>query len=292
VFYYNGQRITATEVNAPSVTCVDESAQRKHIGKSRENFNAGFDGYLDEVRIYNRLLSSDEINRLYKIGATAKFGVANNNGSLTDGLVGYWSFDGKDVAGSDPLTAYDRSGQGNNATSSGSSVPSRVLGRLGQALSFDGANDFLAMNSVPPVTGDAAVSFWMYTTANPGTNKAMLYLVNPGSENTDFIVVGIDTGGKISADAADTGNGSNQRVATNTWLHIAVTKTASNVRQVFVNGVDDTSNTSSPFGGPTARGFIGSSSGVAFFNGVIDDVRIYNRALSADEIKRLYNMGR
>lgn len=39
-------------------------------------------------------------------------------------------------------------------------------------------------------------------------------------------------------------------------------------------------------------GQIGSHFAGFYFNGLIDDVRIYNRVLSADEIKRLYNMGR
>src|SRR3989338_2465947 len=58
---------------------------------------------------------------------------------LTNGLVGYWSFDGKDMAGN---TAYDRSGQGNNGTLTNG--PTRAIGKIGQGLSFDGSNDYVA----------------------------------------------------------------------------------------------------------------------------------------------------
>src|SRR3989344_8190545 len=57
---------------------------------------------------------------------------------LTNGLVGYWSFDGKDMAG---VTAYDRSGQNNNGTLTNG--PVRAIGKIGQGLSFDGSNDYV-----------------------------------------------------------------------------------------------------------------------------------------------------
>ena len=52
---------------------------------------------------------------------------------LTNGLVGSWSFDGPDMAG---VTAYDRSGNANNGTLTNG--PVRAVGRIGQALGFDG----------------------------------------------------------------------------------------------------------------------------------------------------------
>ena len=51
------------------------------------------------MRIYNRVLSVDEIKRLYKIGATAKLGISHTNDSLGTGLVGHWTFDGPALAG-------------------------------------------------------------------------------------------------------------------------------------------------------------------------------------------------
>jgi hypothetical protein len=64
---------------------------------------------------------------------------------------------------------------------------------------------------------------------------------------------------------------------------------------VYLNGVDDTGasggNTGTYFG-PSTPGAIGNNNTSAAFNGDIDEVRLYNRALSADEVAALYNMGR
>src|SRR3989338_6513170 len=100
----------------------------------------GFKGTIDDVRIYNRALSADEIKRLYKIGATLKINTSINNDSLQKGLVGYWSFEGKDMAGN---TAYDRSGNANNGTLTG----------------VDGSTDTIAVDGTP--------STGTFTTGNP-----------------------------------------------------------------------------------------------------------------------------
>src|SRR3990167_9951146 len=63
---------------------------------------------------------------------------------LNSGLVGYWSFDGKDMAGG---TAYDRSGNSNNGTltppAGGGPLP--AIGKIGQGLSFVGVGDYVSV---------------------------------------------------------------------------------------------------------------------------------------------------
>src|SRR3990167_5976240 len=74
---------------------------------------------------------------------------------LNSGLVGYWSFDGKDMAGN---TAYDRSGQNNNGTLTNG--PTRTIGKIGQGLSFDGRNDVIdaGTNITPKVRSEEHTS--------------------------------------------------------------------------------------------------------------------------------------
>jgi hypothetical protein len=59
------------------------------------------------------------------------------NGSLQNGLVGWWTFDGKDIAlRGGKMTAYDKSENGNTASSRAGTPPTRTLGKIGQGLSF------------------------------------------------------------------------------------------------------------------------------------------------------------
>src|SRR3989337_2906315 len=85
---------------------------------------------------------------------------------LNSGLVGYWSFDGPDMAN---VTAYDRSGNANNGTLTNG--PTRAVGRIGQGLSFDGSNDYVSFgnaSSLNPATA-ITISAWINTSA-PMTN--------------------------------------------------------------------------------------------------------------------------
>jgi len=70
-----------------------------------------------------------------------------NTVSLTQGLVGYWPFDGSTINWTTPgNTFYDISGNGNNATSTGmSTTSSPVSGKIGQALNFSGASNYLSV---------------------------------------------------------------------------------------------------------------------------------------------------
>src|SRR3989338_8602942 len=77
---------------------------------------------------------------------------------LTNGLVGYWSFDGKDMAGN---TAYDRFGQGNNGTLT--SGPTRAIGKIGQGLSFYGVDDYVDAGDTASlsISGAITISAWI-----------------------------------------------------------------------------------------------------------------------------------
>jgi hypothetical protein len=95
-----------TEGSSPSGDPSSDAASNLSIGNFDTTGPRTLDGLIDGVRIYNRALSPDEIKRLYIIGAAGKLGVAANNDSLAKGLVGYWNFDGKDMAGNSTAGEY------------------------------------------------------------------------------------------------------------------------------------------------------------------------------------------
>jgi hypothetical protein len=129
-----------------------------------------FTGTIDDVRIYNRALTPQEIKRLYNIGGTLHIAASQNN-KITNGLIGMWSFDAPDLAGT---VAYDRSGQGNDGTLTND--PTRAIGKIGQALSFDGADDYVT------ITNPGLPTNLDFTSGNKITLSAWIYPTNLPSE--------------------------------------------------------------------------------------------------------------
>src|SRR3990167_8735704 len=85
----------------------------------------------------------------------------SQNSLMTNGLVGLWTFDGADISGT---TAYDRSANTNNGTLTNGPVV--TLGRLGQAVDFDGSNDYVSVADNATLdfddTADLSISGWFY----------------------------------------------------------------------------------------------------------------------------------
>ena len=254
----------------------------------------GFKGTIDEVRIYNRALSADEIKRLYKIGATLKINTSINNDSLQKGLVGYWSFDGKDMAN---ITAYDRSGNTNNGTLTGG--PTRAIGKLGQGLSFDGSNDYVRATRSSSLNGafDGAYSVSMWFKSNSSATIKTFYHISDASSGSHMAFFNYQSVGKVTmysrnATLADTLESNTSNLNNDVWRMVTFIQTGTNML-IYIDGVLDNSRANGTLVTSSDIDlFIGARSfSDRFFPGLIDDVRIYNRALSADEIKRLYKIG-
>jgi len=267
-----------------------------------------FPGLIDEVRIYNRALSPDEIKRLYRIGATLTLSHTRKN-TLTDGLVGHWTFDGPDMSGD---LALDASGQGNDGTltPSAGGGPIRAAGKIGQALDFDDIEDYVDTNYAPNIDSSTglSISAWVKTPASGVGDDLMSSLKEAGAndpkvtfstgsggcvESTDVNwAVADDDGTSISACASTVGDGE--------WHHLVGTLNRdTNLLSLYIDNVFKDDTDASAIGGIDLSGnafYIGARNSrgadASHFPGLIDDVRIYNRALSADEVKRLYNMGR
>src|SRR3989338_6370962 len=137
-FYING----VTDGSA-SVGSVSLPSGEKRIGCWSEGAgsNVDFDGLIDDVRIYNRALSAGEVTQLYNIGK-AKANVSN--AVISNGLVGYWTFDGATTTWSSATAGItgDLSGNFNTGTLTNMNrATSPIIGKIGQGLKFDGTND-------------------------------------------------------------------------------------------------------------------------------------------------------
>ncbi|OGM90939.1 hypothetical protein A2755_01925 [Candidatus Wolfebacteria bacterium RIFCSPHIGHO2_01_FULL_48_22] len=213
-----------------------------------------------------------------------------------DGLVGYWTFD--EGTGT---TAADSSGNGNTGTlTNGPTWQSDSNCKVRGCLSFDGSNDYVMvgapeiLNSTFNTTNSFSVIEWVNLIGSAGYypqfNKG-LYGPSPG-----FTIHGINgrlEGGDGSTHGFDLDNtfGANDMRGTG-WKFTVVTYDGTAFRG-YTNGLLASTNPwSYGIGSTDAYDLIIGSFWGSNFTGIIDDVRIYNRALSAAEIQAIYNSTR
>lgn len=273
------------------------------IGINSPTFDpcCAFDGQIDEVRIYNRALGANEVAALARAGA-ARIGASSvdlaRGSSLEQSIAGHWTFDGKDTTWTSASagTVTDVSGGGTTATLTNMSrSTSPIGGMLGQGFNFDGTNDFV---DAPVATDPTAytISAWVKPTDVTSTN--IFVRTTAGQQATLFShQLRITSGSKFQAYTYDGVSQSvlgTSDVVANTWHHVVTTAENGGSLRLYVNGVEEgTPDTIGTLWTSGDRYYIGSNSGdgMGYFSGIIDDVRLYHRALTATEVKQLYNLG-
>jgi len=200
-------------------------------------------------------------------------------------LVSYWAFDE-----GEGTTAYD-SANSYNGTIQGASW---TEGKFGNALSFDALGDFVYIPDLIP-ENEGTFTAWVKSSVNinnstPQRYNSLLYSnrdqiflgssVSGYEGNIRFIITPTPGQYSILHSNKDSWNA-------NEWYHIACTWDGT-TQAVYVNGFLDKSQPQTYSGGWGAT-YIGGVSGVPLysFDGVIDDVRIYNNALSPGEIREI-----
>jgi hypothetical protein len=194
--------------------------------------------------------------------------------------------------------AYDSSGNGNNGNLVNG--PTWVDGKFGKALSFDGVNDYVEANDSIGTFSYLTIAAWFKLNSLPGS-YATIYFNGDGSGGNDIHLAITSDGAIFSrADAPaecdiSIRKSSSGLVSPGNWYHVVVVfDTVNDVKKVYLNGtlVQNVTYTCSI---PTAnykdeigRAYDNSFLNNWYFNGVIDEVRIYNRALSEEEIQALY----
>ena len=271
---------TATGINASAV----------NLGKIASSY---FGGLLDDVRFYSSELSATQIADLYQSTNAGEHINAGADNMLTSGLVGYWTFDGNDTVWSDTSTEIkDVSGQGNDGDAVGLTAASVTRGKLGQGMGFDGSEDYIEVSGPSLSTTTYSVSLWV----NPSSNSQDDYpLVGDDGYYSGIFLQGTSTSACSNQFRVNFYNGTNHCGSTslnvNQWSHIVVSNNGGSAT-FYLNGLVD--------GGPFSMGSYKFNNFVKligmdaddYFPGKIDDVRIYNRALSETEIVKLYNLGK
>lgn len=218
---------------------------------------------------------------------------------LMDGLISHWSFDNLVSPGNDD------SGNGRHATVFGTtSVP----GISGNALSYDGIDDYVTVTDADAFTplDTLSLSFWINKQGNSSVDTGHTGIYKAAySHNDRSYYMRIDPGtGQVqwrffSPNPAvfDTVE-SSTAIEFNAWYHVT-TVFDQGVASIFINGVLDTSQTfpvvNTIFNDPhdLTLGAVFSHSTnpphlANFLYGMLDEVRLYDRALSGDEVSQLY----
>ncbi len=267
-----------------------------------------FDGKLDEVRVYDRVLSVSEISTLYKSGES-KINASQNSisgSSLNNGLVGMWSFNSKDL--SDKV--YDRSGNSHDGYFVGGATSSaKKIGKVGQAINFDGVNDTVLIPHSGlldlDMTETATFSFWVNRTSAPAT-AGPIYKRTSGSAGYS---IDIFTSGAVSFTIGDLFSNNNRigidtssTMNLNQWYHVVVTYdgsiTSGGIKIYFDGVLQPMTNAFDNYGGGSSSNGLDFSLGAResgtsrLLDGKMDEVRMYNRVLTDNEIKQLYLLGK
>lgn len=195
---------------------------------------------------------------------------------VSSGLAAYYPFNGD---------ANDASGNGNNGVVHGATLTADRFGNANYAYAFDGVNDYIQTAYSPNlnITGDLTISAWIRT--NSGFSKIFSNMQETSPHYGYSLGL---TDGKLYFQSNNQNLVGTAYVNSNSWTHVAVTLSGTTAT-TYINGTVDASGTTgiptSSYNTPT----IGASiTPYYFLNGAMDDVRVYNRALSAAEIQTLY----
>jgi hypothetical protein len=210
--------------------------------------------------------------------------------TVSSGLVGWWPLD--EGTG---LVAHDVSGQGNNGTWSGTpSSPSGTYYTTGVIGSyagyFDGSDDRVTIGTQPvyEFTGPFTLSAWVNTVSS-GT---ILSMQNGGDNGYNLgINYGIIRFCVYANTTQSCAGGGSYPLSSPTWTYFTAVFDGSNI-SVYANGAlvaSASAPTPTASTGPLAFG-TAQRGGYTNFTGSLDDIRLYNRALSASEISSFYNV--
>lgn len=209
-------------------------------------------------------------------------------------LVGWWTFDGKDMTNG---RVNDISGNANhgNLINIATSTFYRP-GKIGQGFNFDGTDDYVNVgnnSSLSPTTG-ITISAWVRPLKKSNAANYSAITAKGGSLYALMIRQDGIVTFYLQGVANWLTNDGTKDLFDGSWHYVTATYDG-NFQRIYVDALLMNSNaitgtiTSSSVTTVIGRDTTGASTYV--FNGSLDDVRIYNRALSAKEITQLYNMG-
>ncbi len=235
------------------------------IGSLASDYSTLFNGSIDDVKIFNISLTDEQIEALYW-----------EKKDVRDGLVAEWTFDENSTTQED-TSAYNNTGVASNALFTAD-------GKGRGALIFNGASSTMPVTmSSPSALTLTNGTFSAWARPNGGGNIVLL------SNSSDGAMRLYANGSNFYAGSGSSGVYGASEYGVESWYHVVGVFNSTTVA-LYVNGVSQGSNTHAntmPLTPSSLR--IGSDAGSEYFNGTIDEVRIYNRSLDDSEVLLLFN---
>jgi hypothetical protein len=227
--------------------------------------------------------------------------VAASSNTLTNGLVAYWKMD--EVAdGTTPVDRTDSWVNGITLVDTAAATDDNP-GKLGNAAEFEtGESNTMAVatdHASLDFTSSFSVSLWArketasvleYLVSKWNTGSQRSWNINCSAANVFGFAMSTDGGNTAVVTASATTFGS---VTINTYYHIVATfDDTANEMKIYVNGTPDTATqTGTPFNSTQPVKVSGHTTTSSLFDGRIDEVAIWNRAITSAEVAELYNSG-
>ncbi|MFZ5424170.1 MAG: LamG domain-containing protein, partial [Patescibacteria group bacterium] len=256
----------------------DTVAPSESLGTSIDALTIGesLQGQVDEARIYNRALSSSEVQNLY---------------AWAPEPAAYYSFD----ENTGTSTINDKSGNSYNGSFTSMNESLWTTGKYGAGLSFDGS---MRIVGTDPIVNNYpfSVTGWVKYTAS-GATTVLFGIGNSASTTGYYEIQGTGAGGirALSNNGSDNYTGSNTAYNDGQWHHVAMIWASATDRKFYIDGtLDGTSTSSVAFQSSVNRWKIGeraSNSTCCRWNGYADEIKVYNYALTPGQIIRDMNAG-
>lgn len=279
IIYINGISQSIDEwIGTPSGNAVSDAPSDLWIGANPLSINFGglntYNGIIDEVRIYNQSLSLTQIKENYENGLRAH---------INNSLVSNWKFD--EGSGT---TAFDSKGTNDGGLING--VNWDINGVSGSALDFDGSSGYVDVGNGASLTSLNAFTYSVWFKGNDVANacdESTCGLIDIGGYPSGAMLSTYRSMGKFYLCGPP--NALSTPTINNNTLYNLVGTYYGTTMKLYLNSVltDQGNKSTCSFNDKNYIGKNGLSD--AFFDGLIDEVSVYNEALTLDEISILFD---
>lgn len=248
-----------------------------------------FDGEIDDFRLYNKALTSDEVSDLASITTTETIPSLESS-NITDrdilesALVGHWPLD--EEAGD----AIDHSTSENDATPNNITTLSTSIGDT-PSYEFDGSTSYVdtgvQAQDILDGTGEFTVLAWIKLDVLGNTQS----ICTNGSGSSPMFRFVVDANNKLNWRGGNGSTASQRRVDTQ-WTHVGVKRASDDSLYFFINGVENDTGVdkTNDFSGNSSDLWIGAANeagGQSYLDGNMKDIRIYSTALPESAVKEI-----